>query len=394
MGRVAVQFGAGNIGRGFMAQLFHESGYEVVFVEAVPSIVDELNRRRRYVIHIVGEQTEDVEISGIRAIYSQNVEEVAHEVARAEVACTAVGVNVLKQVAPSLARGIMLRSQNADAPPLNILICENQLDANQILRDAVLEHLPAELHDYVETHIGFVLCVVSRMVPVMTPEEKREDPLAIKVEAYKRLPVDAKAIRGEVPPIVGLEPVENFLGHVERKLFIHNAAHAILGYLGWLGGYTYVYEAMADPQIRSMLDESMQEVSEALVRKHGFTREAMEEYLTDLYRRFENKALGDTIERVTRDPERKLRPDDRLVGAARLLLENGMQPRGFCTAIAAALLYDNPEDVSAVALQKRIEQEGVSTVLEKLTGITADMPMHQCILGAYAQLKTKQRLAP
>ncbi|GBC96572.1 Mannitol-1-phosphate 5-dehydrogenase [bacterium HR16] len=389
MERIAVQFGAGNIGRGFIAQLFHESGYEVVFVEAVPAIVDEINRRGRYVIHIVGNGEQDVEITNIRAIHSEKVEQVAQEVARAEIACTAVGVNVLKQVAPSLARGIALRSQNPDAPPLNILICENQLDADQILRNAVLERLPADLHGYVHSHVGFVLCVVSRMVPLMTPTEKRVDPLAIRVEAYKRLPVDAKAVKGELPPIVGVEPVENFVGHVERKLFVHNAAHAILGYLGWLKGYTYVHEAMVDEQIRSMLDEAMQEVSEALIRKHGFTREEMREHLLDLYRRFENTALGDTIARVARDPERKLRPDDRLVGALRLLLDNGLEPKGFCMAIAAALLYNNPEDVSAVALQRRIEQEGVSTVLEKLTGITPDMPMHQCILSAYAQLKNR-----
>lgn len=389
MERIAIQFGAGNIGRGFIAQLFHESGFEVVFVEAVPALVDEINRRKRYTIHIVGDGTQEVEITNIRAIHSEKTKQVAQEVARAEIACTAVGVNVLKQVAPSLARGIALRSQNPDAPPLNVLICENQLDADQILRSAVLEHLPAELRAYVDSHVGFVLCVVSRMVPLMTPAERRTDPLAIKVEAYKRLPVDAKAIKGDLPPIVGVEPVENFLGHVERKLFVHNAAHAILGYLGWLKGYTYVHEAMADEQIRSMLGESMQEVGEALIRKHGFSREEMQEYLTDLYHRFENAALGDTIARVARDPERKLRPDDRLVGAARLLVDNGLEPKGFCMAIAAALLYSNPEDVSAVALQKRIEQEGVSTVLEKLCKITPDMPMHQCILSAYAQLKNR-----
>ncbi len=389
MERIAVQFGAGNIGRGFIAQLFHESGYEVVFVEAIPALVDEINRRKKYTIHIVGDEAQDVEITKIRAVHSEKVDQVAQEVARAEIACTAVGVNVLKQVAPALARGIALRSQNPDAPPLNILICENQLDADQILREAVREQLPADLHAYLDTQVGFVLCVVSRMVPVMTPEERRADPLAIKVEAYKRLPVDAKAIKGQLPPIVGVEPVENFLGHVERKLFVHNAAHAIVGYLGWLKGYTYVHEAMADEQIRSLLDGSMQEVIEAMVRKHGFTREEMQEHLADLYHRFENAALGDTIARVAREPERKLRPDDRLVGAARLLLENGLEPKGFCTAIAAALLYNNPEDVSAVALQKRIEQEGVSTVLEKLTGITPNMPMHQCILSAYAQLKDR-----
>ncbi|MCL6474834.1 MAG: mannitol-1-phosphate 5-dehydrogenase [Firmicutes bacterium] len=386
MERVAVQFGAGNIGRGFTAQLFHESGYEVVFVEAVPSLVEEINRRKKYVIHIV-DNGEEVEITDIRAVHSEDVQQVAQEVARAGIACTAVGVHALHQVAPLLAYGIALRSQRPDSLPLNILICENQIDADQILYEKVLEHLPAELHEYVRSQIGFVLCVVSRMVPVMTPEEKRADPLTIKVEAYKRLPVNARAIKGEIPSIVGLEPVQNFAGYVERKLFVHNAAHATLGYLGWLKGYTYVYEAMKDEWIRSVLDEAMQAVSEVLVRKHGFTPEEMREHVQDLYRRFESVALGDTVARVARDPERKLRPDDRLVGAARLLWEHGVEPRALCIVIAAALLYDNPEDESAVALQKRIEQEGVSAELERLTGITADMPMHQCILDAYARLK-------
>ncbi len=386
MERVAVQFGAGNIGRGFTAHLFHESGYEVVFVEAVPAIVEEINRRKKYTIHVV-DNGEDVEITNIRAVHSEDVQQVAQEVARADIACTAVGVHALKQIAPLLAQGIALRSQHPEALPLNILICENQIDADQMLYEEVLRYLPAEMRAYVDSHVGFVLCVVSRMVPVMTPEERRADPLAIKVEAYKRLPVNARAIKGEIPSIVGLEPVQNFAGYVERKLFVHNAAHATLGYLGWLRGYTYVYEAMKDQWIRSLLDEAMQAVSEVLVRKHGFTHDEMREHVQDLYRRFENAALGDTVARVARDPERKLRPDDRLVGAARLLQEHGVDPKPFCTVIAAALLYDNPEDESAVALQKRIEEEGVSTVLEKLTGITPDMPMHQCILDAYKRFQ-------
>lgn len=388
MERIAVQFGAGNIGRGFTAQLFHESGYEVVFVEAVPQIVDELNRRRRYTINIVGDGGQQVEITNVRAIHSENVDEVAREVARADIACTAVGVNVLTRVAPSLVRGIRLRCERTDAKPLNILICENDLNANRLLRSAILDQLPSDLHPYVETHVGFVLCVVSRMVPVMTPEERLADPLAIKVEAYKRLPVDAKAIKGEVPPIVGLEPVENFLGYVERKLYVHNAAHAILGYLGWLEGYTYVHEAIADRRIRALLEECMQEVSAALMRKHGFTGKEMQEHIDDLYRRFANIALGDTVARVTRDVERKLRRDDRLVGTLHLLLENGITPpQGLCEAIAAALLYDNADDSSSAALQRRIRDEGVSAVLTGIIGIAPDDPLHQRILSAYSRLK-------
>ena len=38
----AVHFGAGNIGRGFIGQLLHESGYDVVFVDVQDDMVEAL----------------------------------------------------------------------------------------------------------------------------------------------------------------------------------------------------------------------------------------------------------------------------------------------------------------------------------------------------------------
>ncbi|MGV3724844.1 MAG: mannitol-1-phosphate 5-dehydrogenase, partial [Actinomycetota bacterium] len=49
-----VQFGAGNIGRGFMGQLFTEAGFEVVFVDVVPEVVSALNQRREYPLRLAG----------------------------------------------------------------------------------------------------------------------------------------------------------------------------------------------------------------------------------------------------------------------------------------------------------------------------------------------------
>jgi mannitol-1-phosphate 5-dehydrogenase len=40
----AVMYGAGNIGRGFIGQLFSESGYHVVFIDIADSVVDRLNK--------------------------------------------------------------------------------------------------------------------------------------------------------------------------------------------------------------------------------------------------------------------------------------------------------------------------------------------------------------
>ena len=44
---LAVQFGAGNIGRGFIAALLRESNYDVVFADVVDSIVDKINSEKK-----------------------------------------------------------------------------------------------------------------------------------------------------------------------------------------------------------------------------------------------------------------------------------------------------------------------------------------------------------
>lgn len=51
----AIHFGAGKIGRGFIGALLSQAGYEVCFAEADPRLVDEINRRRGYTVHVTDE---------------------------------------------------------------------------------------------------------------------------------------------------------------------------------------------------------------------------------------------------------------------------------------------------------------------------------------------------
>ena len=263
--RTAVQFGAGNIGRGFIAQLFSESGYETVFVDVIPGVVAALNDHNRYTIHIVGDDAHDVEVANVRAISGTELYEVANVVAECEIVSTAVGANALKHIAPGLAKGLELRYSRRGGP-LNILICENLHDAAEVLRDAIEEYLPYEMVENILNQTGFVQAVVSRMVPLQEPD--RNEPLSIRVESYTRLPVDGSSHVGSLPEIRGVEPVDNFLAHVERKLYTHNCAHATIGYLGYLKGHEFGWQALEDPAIYFDLDAVLKETGEALIRKH------------------------------------------------------------------------------------------------------------------------------
>lgn len=371
----AVIFGAGNIGRGFLGQLLTEasaeaSGYEVVFVEINRRLVDRLNQQGSYTLRIVdNEFRQDLTIAPVRAVDGRNGEAVAREIVGADLLATAVGVRALPQVAPVIALGIARRAEAGVGTPLNIIICENLKNASQALRAMVQEHLPGEVHGYLERKVGFVEAVIARMVPLLPDEVREKDPTFIVVEPYKVLPVDRRGFKGAIPDIVGLEPREDFAAYVDRKLYLHNAGHAMLGYLGYQRGLEYGYEALDDPLIRPLLDQALDEAAQALVAEHGFDPDALRSHVADLLARFGNRPLGDTIFRLARDPIRKLGPTDRLVGGARLALEHGIEPHALSWGIAAGLAYDDPRDPEAVQLQEMLQERGVDIVLAQVCGL-------------------------
>lgn len=68
-----------------------------------------------------------------------------------------------------------------------------------------------------------------------------------------------------------------------------------------------------------------------------FTQAGWQEYAQDLLRRMTNPFLQDRVDRVIRDPQRKLAWDDRLIGTIRMALEYGIEPRRYALGAAAAV---------------------------------------------------------
>jgi len=383
-----VIFGAGSVGRGFLGQLFSESGYEVVFVDIDETLVRALAGRGSYTLRLAGlHQVEDLTIGPVRAVDGAHSEQVAAEVAQASLMATAVGARALADIARPIAMGLARRWEAGQTTPLNVIVCENLPDAPDLLRGYVCEALPDALKPCVRERVGFVPAVIARMSPVPTPEQRAADPTLIVAEPYKVLPVDRQAFVGDIPQVIGMEPVAPFDAYVHRKLYIHNAAHAILGYLGYRRGCAYGYEALEDLCIRPVLDRALDEARRALVAEHGFDAQALGEHVQDLLARLANRALADPIGRLARDPLRKLAPNDRLVGAARLAERHGVQPEGLAWGIAAALAYDNPEDAHALSLQARLARDGLVGVLEQVCGIRGDEPLADLVRGRYRALQ-------
>ena len=388
----AVIFGAGSVGRGFLGQLFSESDYRVVFVDVDQPLIEALATRGSYTLRLAGSQkTEDLTIGPVDAIDGMDIEGIARAVAMANLMATAVGARALSAIAKPIAAGLDRRWQADQDTPLNVILCENLHDAPDLLRSYVEDGLPDTAKPLVRERVGFVAAVIARMSPVPTPEQRATDPTLIVAEPYKVLPVDRDAFVGPVPDIVGMHPVSPFTIYVERKLYIHNAGHAMLGYMGYRRGYTYGYQALSDPPIYALLHQALSESGRSLMAEHGLDPVAMAEHVQCLLDRFANRALGDPISRLARDPMRKLAPADRLVGAARLAQKHDIVPQGLAWGIAAALAYDNQDDPHAMQLQTDLTERGLDQVLQIVCDIQPDEPLAQMIRERYQALHTDPR---
>jgi mannitol-1-phosphate 5-dehydrogenase len=379
--KTAVMYGAGSIGRGFIGQLLSESGYEVVFVDVDDRLVSRLNADRAYPIRFVSNTgTRELEVGNVRAVHGLDAEAVAREIAGAAVMATAVGVNVLPRIAAPIAAGLRRRWRGGNTAPLDVLICENLLDANRFLRKLVEDALGEPEARWVGERVGFVEASIGRMVPVMTPQMQEGNPLRVWVEEHAELPVDRDGFRGEIPRIRGMAPSSPFGFFIQRKLFVHNMGHAVLAYLGQPKGHQLVWQAAEDEPVRRTCRAAMMESAQALAAEHRLELPGLTAHVEDLLSRFGNRQLGDTLERVGRDVRRKLGPHDRLIGALRLCERNGVEPRSICVGVAAALRFRDP---AADPLSTRLAEVGPEALLEEACHLARGSPASSRILESY-----------
>jgi len=380
----AIHFGAGNIGRGFIGKVLSDAGIKVTFADVNETVVNALIARKEYDVNVVGAECVIEKVSNVTAINSTSPE-IVKLIAESDLVTTAVGPTVLNIIAKTIADAIELRLNSGNDSPLNIIACENMVRGTSQLKAEVFKYLPESLHDQSDQSIGFVDSAVDRIVP---PAEAGEtDPLAVTVETFSEWIVDKTQFKGDIPTIKGMECTDNLMAFVERKLFTLNTGHLITAYLGVLAGHETIKESIEDDAIRADVTAAMQESGEVLIRRYGFDAQAHAAYIQKILGRFANPYLRDEVDRVGRQPIRKLSANDRLIKPLNGTLEYGLPNGHLVKGIAAAFLYKNDEDPQAVELQAMFAEKGLAETLAHYSGLAVDSETVKLVEQAYESLK-------
>lgn len=368
----AVMYGAGNIGRGFIGQLLYESGYETSFVDVNKAVIEAMNTTHEYPVRILYKDTYDeIMVKNVCCVDGNDLDAVAQAIAEADLMATAVGVNIIKFIVKPVANGLRTRWQQGNKKPLNIIICENLIGADSYMKGLIAEQLNDDEKKLLDELVGFVEASIGRMVPVQTPEMQDGNPLRVCVESFGILPVDKDAFKGEIPYLKNMVPFAPFDFYIKRKLYIHNFGHAMTAYLGDMLGCEYIWQAIENPYVELLVLRAMQRSAMALSAQYGVPYPELNEHVEDLIHRFANRQLGDTVKRVGNDLNRKLSPNDRMVGSLRACIDAGIPTDYGCLAIAAAMNFSHdavseqaPEDILKNIAQLDMDSEQVKKILE------------------------------
>jgi len=379
----AVHFGAGNIGRGFIGKLLADANVAVTFADVDEPLVDQISHKQEYKVKVVGSECSVDTVTHVTAVNSASPA-VIEQIIKTDLVTTAVGPNVLDIIAKTIAQGIEKRFEAGNLKPLNIIACENMVRGTTHLKGEVYKYLNQELHNQADMLIGFVDSAVDRIVP--PAEAANDDPLEVTVESFSEWIVDEQQFKGEIPQISGMEKTDNLMAFVERKLFTLNTGHCITAYLGNLKGHQTIREAIEDPEIRAEVKQAMNESGEVLIRRYGFDKEFHAAYIEKILGRFANPFLVDEVDRVGRQPIRKLGQNDRLIKPLLGTIEYGVENKTLLKGIAAALKYTNDSDPQAVELQQSIQQQGIASTLAHYTGLAADSAEVKQIEALFNQL--------
>jgi mannitol-1-phosphate 5-dehydrogenase len=364
MSGVAVHFGAGNIGRGFVGLLLHRAGYQVVFADVVDPLIDALNHTPNYQVKEVGLDSSEERVDGYRAINSRSDEPaVIDEIAAADVVTTAVGPTVLKFVAPVIAAG--LRKRPDGATRLAVMACENAINATDVLAEHIRSQVPDAEWPVVAARAVFANTAVDRIVPAQSADAG----LDVTVETYFEWAIERPPFAGEEPSIPDATWVDDLAPYIERKLFTVNTGHATTAYHGFVRGIRKLSDALADDLVRAAVSGVLDETKQLLVAKHDFSDEAQQAYVDKILQRFANPYLPDTVDRVGRQPLRKLSRSERLIGPAAELAERGIRPRHLLATVEAALSFDVPDDPESVELQQLLRTLTAEEATERITGL-------------------------
>ena len=302
LNKIAVHFGAGNVGRGFIAPLLKDNGYRVIFVDSSNDMVEKINNQKEYkVTSYDKESTTDKLVEKIRALHTDEDQLLKEILNKASLVTTSVGPNNLPLIANLLDKHIDTK--------VDFIAFENMYRASTY----VLEQKDS-LHEKIQEHD----VVVDKIIPLQKIEN-----LDLVVESFGSIVFDQGQYIDKLIELSEVVSKGDYEKEFTKKLWLLNGLHVCLAYYGLSKGTEYIHELYEQKEHEEFIKKINSEYLKAYTLYSNQDIEEVLEYQNQINLRFSSKKSKDQNIRIARNPEIKFSKSERVHGPLKYLIKNG-----------------------------------------------------------------------
>jgi fructuronate reductase len=214
-----------------------------------------------------------------------------------------------------LRHGLGRRLQSG-LPGVTLLSCDNLAGNGRQLESLIAQYLEATapaLMNWFQEQCTCPSTMVDRIVPAATPADLdgqaaalgMRDEAAVFTEPFTQWVIEDRfAAPRPQWEAGGAQFTDNVEPWETAKLRMLNGAHSALAYLGLARGHDFVHQAIADPQLRALVEHLMRD--EAATSLAPVPGQDLDRYADELLDRFANSALRHRLLQISMDGSQKI----------------------------------------------------------------------------------------
>lgn len=294
--KLAIHFGAGNIGRGFIAPVLQENNYEVVFVDVNKELIEQINLLQRYKVKSISlNASSDIFVKNISGLLLDDEEFLNEKLAKADLITTSVGPKFVKDI-------FNLVSSTKTEKIQTFIAFEN------MYRASTSNSTESGLSKLV-----LIDAVVDKIVP---PQNITS--LDVIVEEYGSIILDNNV---NTKPLNESKIVSysNYDHEFYKKLWLLNGLHLKLAYFGLSRNIKYIHEILSNQEGLDFAERAIDSLSKAYSLFSNST-EDLKDFKQTILNRFSMPEIQDEVTRIARNPQIKFSKDERFERPLRLLI--------------------------------------------------------------------------
>ena len=294
--KLAIHFGAGNIGRGFIAPVLQENNYEVVFVDVNKELIEQINLLQGYKVRSISlNASSDIFVKNISGLLLDDEEFLNEKLAKADLITTSVGPKFVKDI-------FNLVSSTKTEKIQTFIAFEN------MYRASTSNSTESGLSKLV-----LIDAVVDKIVP---PQNITS--LDVIVEEYGSIILDNNV---NTKPLNESKIVSysNYEHEFYKKLWLLNGLHLKLAYFGLSRNIKYIHEILNNQEGLDFAERAIDSLSKAYSLFSNST-EDLKDFKQTILNRFSMPEIQDEVTRIARNPQIKFSKDERFERPLRLLI--------------------------------------------------------------------------